>query len=308
MSTKAPPPVWRCFSSPKRASWSTTSSLICGSLTGTSAVPSPRWTRTGAVTSGWKIRWGRPLPPSTVARPAPHSHPTRIGRSVRIWSIAASRSPKPCSIETVGNVGAAKRLKPASSAEAGRSGPNRRSAEMGSQRNQSVGTDSAGVRSAPLGVSSASASRTARIVAGASGSMRGRPSPSAGRRASAEPAEPAEPALGEPLAQRLQLLAKGTRQPVAELGVVLLDGWHLRPPLLDVHRQEGVHVRGVDVEPVGRDGPRRRQQPHRRLDGGAFAGATLEDPLQHPAVLPEPRPQKAALAVLAEPVDVEDLR
>ena len=46
----------------------------------------------------------------------------------------------------------------------------------------------------------------------------------------------------------------------------------------------------------------------RGLDRGGLAVDPLDDPLQHPAVLAEARPQEAAVVVAAEPVDVEDPR
>ena len=45
----------------------------------------------------------------------------------------------------------------------------------------------------------------------------------------------------------------------------------------------------------------------RRLDGVAVAVDALDDPLEHPAVLAEARPQELAVLVLAEPVDPEEL-
>ena len=46
----------------------------------------------------------------------------------------------------------------------------------------------------------------------------------------------------------------------------------------------------------------------RGLDRVGLALDALDDPLQHPAVLTEARPQEAAVVVAAEPVDVEDPR
>ena len=52
----------------------------------------------------------------------------------------------------------------------------------------------------------------------------------------------------------------------------------------------------------------RRDEADRRLDALDLAVAAAEDPLQHAAVLAEAGPQELAVVVLAEPVDVEDLR
>ncbi len=51
-----------------------------------------------------------------------------------------------------------------------------------------------------------------------------------------------------------------------------------------------------------------RDEADRGLDGLDLAVAAAEDPLQHARVLAEPGPQELAVLVLAEPVDVEDLR
>ena len=65
---------------------------------------------------------------------------------------------------------------------------------------------------------------------------------------------------------------------------------------------------GGQVEAVGGDAVGRRDEPDRRLDRLALAVAAAEDPLQHARVLAEAGPQELAVVVLAEPVDVEDLR
>ena len=51
-----------------------------------------------------------------------------------------------------------------------------------------------------------------------------------------------------------------------------------------------------------------RHVADRGLDRLGLALDALDDPLEHPAVLAEARPQEAAVVVAAEPVDVEDLR
>ena len=54
--------------------------------------------------------------------------------------------------------------------------------------------------------------------------------------------------------------------------------------------------------------PARGHDADRGLDGLRLAVAAAEDPLEHAAVLAEPGPDELAVVVLAEPVDVEDLR
>ena len=51
-----------------------------------------------------------------------------------------------------------------------------------------------------------------------------------------------------------------------------------------------------------------RDVADRGLLGRSLAVDALDDPLQHPAVLAEARPQEAAVLVTTEPVDVEDAR
>ena len=65
----------------------------------------------------------------------------------------------------------------------------------------------------------------------------------------------------------------------------------------------------ADVEAARcRSRPAPARRPARRLDRVGLALAAAEDPRQHAAVLAEARPQELAVVVLAEPVDVEELR
>ena len=79
---------------------------------------------------------------------------------------------------------------------------------------------------------------------------------------------------------------------------------------LGVNRQQLCHVLVGDVQAVRVDAlaADRRHQPDRGLVRGAVAGAAREHPREHARVLAEARPQEAPAVVLAEPVDVEDLR
>ena len=64
-----------------------------------------------------------------------------------------------------------------------------------------------------------------------------------------------------------------------------------------------------DVEAVGVERrPWRGTRPIGVSTRLALAVAAAEDPLEHARVLAEPGPQELAVVVLAEPVDVEDLR
>src|SRR6476661_1037774 len=106
----------------------------------------------------------------------------------------------------------------------------------------------------------------------------------------------------------LELSTDAGRELVAELGEVLLDLRQLGRQRVGVDAQQLVEVGGVDVEAVGVQVGGRRHEAERGLLGAALAVGATEDPLEHAAVLAEARPQEAAALVLAEPVDVEDLR
>ena len=62
------------------------------------------------------------------------------------------------------------------------------------------------------------------------------------------------------------------------------------------------------VEPADVDGAVVGQQPDGRLGVHRLVVDPVEHPRQHPAVVAEAGPQELAVGVLAEPVDVEDLR
>src|SRR4051794_18949082 len=124
--------------------------------------------------------------------------------------------------------------------------------------------------------------------------------------ASATP--PTAAASAEALFERFELSADLGRQLVAELGQV---GFHLRQLLLDeveVDRKQLLHRLLGDLQPLGVDLARGRQQPDRGLDRLALAVAAAEDPLEDAAVLAEAGPEELAVGVFTEPVDVEDAR
>src|SRR6185312_4603683 len=114
--------------------------------------------------------------------------------------------------------------------------------------------------------------------------------------------------LGEAVLQSVELIFDAGGQLLADELEPLLDQRDLLAPLLGVHRQRGVDVVSVDVEPLevevlggGHDADRRGLAVRLALDA-------LDDPLEHPAVLAEARPQKAAVLAATEPVDEEHLR
>ena len=79
-------------------------------------------------------------------------------------------------------------------------------------------------------------------------------------------------------------------------------------PLLDVHREGRRRAPRPSCRGPRCPGRPARDVPDRGLDRGGLAVDALDDPLQHPAVLPEARPEEVAAVVTPEPVDVEDLR
>src|SRR3954451_12988531 len=112
----------------------------------------------------------------------------------------------------------------------------------------------------------------------------------------------------QPLLERRQLGMQFLRKMVAELREVLVlrRQLFLYKPLVD--RQELLHLRLRHVQAGDVDVTRAWYQPNRRLDRLQFAVAAAEDPLEHAAVLAEPRPQELAVLALAEPVHAQDLR
>src|SRR4051812_6279417 len=117
-----------------------------------------------------------------------------------------------------------------------------------------------------------------------------------------------QPALRQPVLEDLQLVPHGAGQLVAELLEPLGDLRDLLAPLVLVDGEGlvdllGGHVQTRDVERV-----RRGDVPDRGLLRRGGALEALDDPLEHPAVLAEARPQEAAVLVAAEPVHVEDAR
>src|SRR3954452_19014096 len=112
----------------------------------------------------------------------------------------------------------------------------------------------------------------------------------------------------EALLERVELPADLVGQLVAELGQVLA---HLRELGLDrvlVDREQPLQGLGREVEPVDVQRALGRDASDRRVGRLGLAVAAAEDPLQDTGVLAEAGPQELALVVLAEPVDVEDLR
>src|SRR5699024_11442171 len=86
-----------------------------------------------------------------------------------------------------------------------------------------------------------------------------------------------------------------------------LDGCSLLPPLLRVDLEGQLDVAtwlldSLDVEIVGTG-----HVADRGFAGVLGALDPADDPLEHPGVLRETRPQDATVVAAAEPVDVEDL-
>ena len=129
--------------------------------------------------------------------------------------------------------------------------------------------------------------------------LRARPRPASSRAPCAE-------ALLERVEQARQL----GRELVAELRVELADRLDLGQPL--VRRRRAAGARGPRARCRGRPcraPPGSGTQPDRRVGRVRVVVAAAEDPLEHARVLAEPGPEEVAVVgVLAEPVDVEDLR
>ena len=89
---------------------------------------------------------------------------------------------------------------------------------------------------------------------------------------------------------------------------VLGDVLRLQLPGLGVHREQQGQVGPGDVQALKVQRSRCREVADRGPGGLGVAGQPLDDPLQHADVLAEAGPDELARRVLAEPVDVEQLR
>src|ERR671915_2510541 len=111
----------------------------------------------------------------------------------------------------------------------------------------------------------------------------------------------------ETLLQRLELAPQLVRQRVAKAREVLVDLRELHLPLLRVNLQQLLHLGRRQVQARGLDRAWRGHEPDGGLHGVRLAVAAAEDPGQHAAVVAQAGPDELAAAVLAEPVDHEDL-
>ena len=73
-------------------------------------------------------------------------------------------------------------------------------------------------------------------------------------------------------------------------------------------REELVHLRSRDVQPIEVELTLRGDAAHGRVDSLGLAFDTAHDPLEDARVVPEAGPDVVAVLVLAEPVDLVDLR
>src|SRR3984957_6191212 len=114
--------------------------------------------------------------------------------------------------------------------------------------------------------------------------------------------------LGQTLLERLELVPDAGGQLVADELEPLFDQRELLTPLVGVDRQRAVHVGSVDVEPVKVEVVGGRNDADRRLPAARLVLDAVDNPLEHPAVLAEARPQELAALAAPEPVDEEHLR
>ena len=109
--------------------------------------------------------------------------------------------------------------------------------------------------------------------------------------------------------QRIQLLADGFGQSVAELRIEFFDQRDLILPQIVIHGQDLLKgLSGDFVFDAGQvDIVCVRNVTDRGLLSVDLTVTAIQDPVQNTQVVAEAGPQEVALVVLAEPVDVEDL-
>src|ERR1700722_1672265 len=105
--------------------------------------------------------------------------------------------------------------------------------------------------------------------------------------------------LGQTLLERLELVPDAGGQLVADEVEPLFDQRQLLAPLGGIDRQRAVDVGGVDIEPVEVEVVGGGNDADRRLLATRLVLDAVDDPLEHPAVLTEARPQE--LAAVAPP-------
>ena len=103
-------------------------------------------------------------------------------------------------------------------------------------------------------------------------------------------------------------LLEGCGQTLAEALQILADSFHLTGPGGRVDVGQVTHVPFRNVQPGQIDGVRRGQMADRRFAGVTASLTAFDDPFDHAQILAETRPDEAALLVLTEPVDMENLR
>src|SRR5580698_9899666 len=113
--------------------------------------------------------------------------------------------------------------------------------------------------------------------------------------------------LGQTLLERLELVPDAGGQLVADEFEPRFDQRQLLAPLGGIDRQRAVDVGGVDVEPVEVEVVGGGNDTDRRLLAARLVLDAIDDPLEHPAVLAEARPQELAALAPPEPVDEEHL-
>src|SRR5512132_2284749 len=94
------------------------------------------------------------------------------------------------------------------------------------------------------------------------------------------------------VSQAVELGTERGGKPRTQHGEPVLDQSQLGPPLRGIYGEHslqrlGRQVQAVDIERAGR-----RYGPDRRHDGLRPTLQTLDDPLEHPAVLTESRPEE----------------
>src|ERR1035437_2758744 len=108
--------------------------------------------------------------------------------------------------------------------------------------------------------------------------------------------------------QQLAVERQGLRQPVLELGEQFVMQLQFAPPSGAVYVGDAGVLVGAKLQPLPVQIIELRHPAQRRLDGVGLSLAAPDDPTEDAHVFAESGPDELPLGILAEPVDLENVR